>query len=156
MEVMEVKETNMAGGLGPRTKGQVGEREAKAVILGWLEPVYSAAGRPLPSLERNQMQSRMGGYDLVGIPWLALEVKRQENLNLADWWRQTLKQADLEAGQIPFLLWRQNRSPWKARVRIQTYHGPSWGLAVIDADLIFDEAKKWLQNEAWGRLQSKP
>lgn len=102
------------------------------------------------------MQSRMGGFDLVGIPWLALEVKRQENEALPDWWRQTVKQADEAAGQIPFLLWRKNRSPWRARVRIQTYHGPSCGLAVIDADLIFDEAKKWLQNEAWGRLQSKP
>lgn len=146
----------MAGSMS-RNKGQRGEREARAVIEGWLAPVYESAGLGKPTLERNLMQSREGGYDLVGIDWLALEVKRHENLQLGSWWRQTLRQA--KEGQVPFLMYRANRQAWKFRVRVATAHPTESGVWKIvhpgvAADLSADEAKLWLQHEAWWRLQA--
>ena len=62
------------------------------------------------TMTRNLDQTRSGGYDLNGIPWLAIEVKRQEKLCLPAWWRQTINQTG--DGQIPCLVYRQNRKPW--------------------------------------------
>ena len=50
--------------------------------------------------------------DIVSIPGLSIEVKRQETLNVAMWWRQAARQAD-NLGAIPVLMYRQNRKPWR-------------------------------------------
>lgn len=140
------------GGLSAKRKGANGEREAAKLLVEWIAPVYQSLDLDPPTLERNLMQSRMGGFDLVGLEWLALEVKRQENVSLPAWWRQTLRQANTE--QVPFLLWRQNRTPWKARVRISCAHGRGerWALDVLDVDLDADRARDWLQRETYWRL----
>lgn len=111
----------------------------------------------MPDLKRNLMQSREGGYDLVGIDWLALEVKRQEGLNISGWWRQAVRQAG--EGQTPFLMYKQNFKPWGFRVRFSCAHcGPAdevVAFSTIDADLKIDAAKDWLQRETWFRLTGK-
>lgn len=137
-----------------RNKGSRGEREAVLVIGGWLAPVYRAAGMIPVDLERNLMQSRQGGYDLVGIDWLALEVKRHETLSVSQWWKQTLRQAGPE--QVPFLMYRQNRTPWRYRTRINAaHHGPSSsGLSSITVDMAEDAAREWLCHELWFRLKT--
>lgn len=136
---------------GSKVKGASGEREAAAVLAGWIEPVYRHAGVEVPDIKRNLMQTREGGYDLVGIDWLALEVKRQENMALPSWWRQTVKNASM--GQIPFLMWRQNRRPWFFRVRVEVYHRANNTLNQYDVDMERDQAKLWVQTETWNRLQ---
>ena len=139
-------------GLMSRNKGKTGEREARDLLLEWLGPVYVKFGVPLPELERNLMQSRNGGHDLVGLPWLAVEVKRQEQTQFGSWWKQTVAQAGV--GQIPFLLWRGNRQPWRFRVRLKTYHGVGpFGLQTVDADLDAAGARLWVQTEALWRLK---
>jgi len=119
----------------PKNKGASGEREAARLLVEWAAEVGVDID---PS--RNLEQTRGGGFDLNGVDGLAIEVKRVENMALPSWWRQAVRQAD-DVGWRPFLMWRQNRKPWKFRVRL-------WvdGI-VLDADLEKGEAKKWFQ--AW-------
>jgi hypothetical protein len=71
-----------------------------------------------PTLERNLEQSRTGGCDIIGLPWIAIEVKHQETLQLASWWQQTLSQAR-KNNVIPCLIFKQNRVSWKAVVELE-------------------------------------
>lgn len=138
-----------------RTKGQRGEREAAALVESWGKPITDSLGMPPVELTRNLAQSQDGGYDLVGLDWLALEVKRHESTaQLSQWWKQAVRQA--KAGQIPLLMYRQNRTPWKFRVRLTAAHYSPCGLAsgtcTIVADLAEGEAKTWFQHELWVRM----
>lgn len=97
--------------LNSRNKGQVGERELCA-ILG--EIVFNS-GMPelsVDRLSRNLDQVREGGGDILGIPGLCIEVKRQETLTVNTWWRQVCIAADKQS-LIPVLAWRQNNKPWR-------------------------------------------
>lgn len=94
-----------------KTKGANAEREVAAILKPIVDKVYRDLGIEPPVIKRNLEQTRSGGYDLVGIDWMALEVKRQENLSIPAWWRQTLRQA--KPDQLPVLIYRQNRKPWK-------------------------------------------
>lgn len=144
----------MVSGVGAKRKGAGGEREAKALIASWLAPVYEACGYQAPVLERNLMQSRAGGYDLVGVDWLAIEVKRQENPSLGSWWEQTLRQS--RDGQLPVLIWRANRTPWRFRTVVTTLHGwPDMAVSVVPVDLSLESARRVLETEAWARLRNQ-
>lgn len=102
-----------------RNKGQRGERE----VIKLLQPIvdrayksYPAFGAP-PRLQRNTLQSDFGGYDVIGLEWLALEVKFQESLSINQWWKQTEKQA--KEGQEPVLFYRQSYKPWVVMMRME-------------------------------------
>lgn len=92
-------------------KGKGGEREVVNMLQPYVNKIYSTLGMEPPDLLRNQMQSAVGGYDIVGLPWLALEVKRQEQLSLNAWWQQV--QAATKPGQVPVVIYRQNRQKWQ-------------------------------------------
>ena len=133
-----------------RSKGQRGEREAAELVMSWAAPVLDHLGLPALDVTRNLQQSRSGGYDLIGIDWLALEVKRHETLQVSQWWKQALRQA--KEDQIPMLLYRQNRTPWKARLMVTAQHPRDWKTAIpVDVDL--ESAKMWFQGELYGRLR---
>tara|TARA_R110002020_G_scaffold94585_5_gene227431 strand:- start:43 stop:447 length:405 start_codon:yes stop_codon:yes gene_type:complete len=88
-----------------RSKGAAGEREAAAILHQQFQDI-------LPNrLHRNLDQTRDGGYDLKGLPFVALEVKRCETLALPKWWEQTLAQAK-SVDAVPVLMYRQSRKPW--------------------------------------------
>lgn len=98
-------------------KGKRAEREMVKI----LQPVVARAwatvgGMPdtCPVLSRNLVQSRQGGYDLVGLDWLALEVKHHETLKVRDWWSQALRQARTD--QTPVLVYKKNNVKWRAVV----------------------------------------
>lgn len=99
-------------GSSQRNKGANGERELAKLLYGRLGV----------ELKRNLEQSRIGGYDLVGLPF-AIEVKRHEELRVNEWWAQASHQA-IDARNatgdytIPVLAWRQSRKPWTFRVPI--------------------------------------
>lgn len=99
------------GGKMARSKGQRGEREVAKLLQPVVNEVYVAAGFAPPLFKRNLMQSREGGYDIVGLDWLALEVKRQETLNVNTWWKQTIEQAGEK--QTPVLIYRKNHGKWR-------------------------------------------
>lgn len=98
-------------GKGAKNKGANAEREVAKLFQPILNEEYAKIDKEAPEMKRNLEQTRGGGYDLVGLDWLALEVKRQENLSIPAWWRQTLKQSS--EGQTPVLIYRQNNKPWK-------------------------------------------
>lgn len=62
--------------------------------------------------QRNQNQTAVGGKDLVNTYGYAIEVKRQEALSINTWWNQTVASAQ-KHNEIPVLLYKQNRQPWK-------------------------------------------
>ncbi len=137
-------------GAGARGKGASGEREVKIILRSILQPVYLHHNVALPEFERNLEQSRDGGYDLKGLEWLAIEVKRQERSNLTAWWEQTLKQCG--ENQIPLLLHRANHQPWRARLRVPVVI-TGWDDAVLlTVDMERHDFDYWLQYEAYSRL----
>lgn len=104
----------MSTGGFARAKGQRGERDAIKTLQPIVDKVYlemGYAGENLPVLERNQMQSARGGHDIIGLDWLALEIKHQETLSINTWWSQAQRQA--KGNQIPVLMYRQNRIKWR-------------------------------------------
>ena len=86
-----------------RRKGQVGERELFGLLSEYLGAI----------VKRRILQVREGGCDSLDIPGWAIEVKRQEELKLKEWWSQTIRQANAERRK-PILFYRQSRNPWRA------------------------------------------
>lgn len=149
----------MSGNMS-RNKGQRGEREAAALLMGWSKEVVEylrSEGRTVADVElvRNLMQTRAGGYDIEGLDWMALEVKRQETLNVSGWWKQTLEQAGLDASgkpQVPVLMWRQNGGKWQFKVRQSIVIS---GIGVpVTLDFVLDAANaaNWFKCELLSRL----
>jgi hypothetical protein len=98
-----------------KQKGDRGERELLQAMQELLNAVHASRGYQAPQLQRTgYQQSGDGGYDIAGLPWLALEVKRCEDLRLAEWWKQAKQQA--RPGQVAVLGYRQNRKPWRFRI----------------------------------------
>lgn len=126
---------------GAKAKGASGEREAADLLRGWA----SEAGFDVEPA-RNLEQVRSGGYDLNGVPGLGIEVKRVENLNVGAWWRQATRQAEQD-GTIPVLMWRQNRRPWRFKVRVwAAVYTPckSSGATVgVDVEMEVSEFRRW-------------
>lgn len=123
------------------------------MIGDWVNEVLASLGQPLIDVSRNLDQTRAGGYDLLSVPWLAVEVKRHENLQVSQWWKQAVKQAGPE--QTPFLMYRQNRTPWRFRIQMTAYHvGPAPLTALYPVDMDAATAKQWLQMEVWSRQRT--
>lgn len=120
-----------------RDKGQRGEREVIKVLQPTVSKVYIEAGMQPPDMARNLSQTREGGFDIVGLDWLALEVKYQEGEQVNKWWMQTCRQAGVSVygvtedtssttGEVakssgkgsrimtrtPILFYRANREQW--------------------------------------------
>lgn len=98
-------------GRAAKTKGANAEREVARLLQPIVDQVYAEAGQESPTLKRNLEQTRGGGYDLVGVDWMALEIKRHEQLSINSWWQQTLRQT--QEGQEPILMFRQSRQKWR-------------------------------------------
>jgi hypothetical protein len=71
----------------------------------------------MKTIQRNQIQTAIGGSDLIGCYGLSVEVKRQEALNLNTWWKQCQTSALRDNG-IPVLIYRQNKQKWKVRTYV--------------------------------------
>lgn len=105
-----------------RDKGQRGEREVNKILQAIIDKVYVSAGfshvrNQIPFLERNQMQSYKGGCDIVGIDWIAIEVKHQETFHLKDWWSQCERQARKE-DKMPVLFYRKNNIKFRVMMEL--------------------------------------
>ena len=112
-------------GVRSQRKGKTAERE----VIGLLNPYLENAWRQvitdypdlpvgeLPKLQRNTLQADAGGCDIVGLDWLALEVKNQQSNGVNDWWKQCCGQA--KKGQTPVLWYRAGGKQWRVRMRVQ-------------------------------------
>lgn len=97
-----------------KEKGANGEREIVALLEPVVREQMQVYGVPVPSgniIQRNQNQSAVGGCDLTNTFGLAIEVKRQEQLAVNEWWRQCVASAVRNA-ERPVLMYRQNQKKW--------------------------------------------
>ncbi len=104
------------GGLSSLQKGKRAEREIVKLLQPVLDKVTDELEMEEILIQRNTLQSHKGGYDLVGVDWMAPEVKMHENFNLKSWWRQTVEQC--KAGQEAILFYRKSRVKWRVRMRM--------------------------------------
>ena len=120
---------------GAKAKGAEGERELARLLVGWAGPQRGL------QLKRNLEQVRGCGHDLEGLEayGMAVEVKRVEAKAINSWWAQAVRQAEQAGGLIPVLAWRQNRQPWRFRIRAWVHPAP----VPLDIDLEADEFRKW-------------
>jgi hypothetical protein len=146
-----------------RQKGAEGERQVYKMLNDIIVEVMAAMAFPAEDIEkaktmvqRNQNQSAVGGNDLTNTFGMSIEVKRQEQLSVNTWWEQCKKAAE-KNNELPVLMYRQNRKPW--RIRTYTFlHVPSkdggWGSVQAVAE--FDEAtfKSWFRAWVIGKLSS--
>lgn len=157
-----------------KQKGKRGEREAVKVlqpaideVWKWLygkadyNPEMDAAqtiGMSMmkwdmrPQLFRNQNQSFEGGYDIDGLEWMALEIKRCETLNLNKWWEQTMRQEG--AGQTGVLMYRQSRKPWRIQMmgRI-VYDNQSMEYVNTRVDITLEDFLSWFKSRLLVEIQ---
>lgn len=107
-----------------RNKGKRGER----MVIDWLQPIVDEVcvqlGVKQVLLQRNTVQSDRGGSDIVGLPWLAAEVKNCESngpAQLDKWWDQTEQQARDWSTQTqmltPVLFYTSNHRPIRVRMK---------------------------------------
>ena len=90
--------------INPRTKGANGEREAAK----WLQAAFKLEKCP----ERNLEQTRGGGFDLIGFPPFAWEVKRCQTISKRTWWLQATHSCNTKY-HIPVVMFRANNKQWK-------------------------------------------
>lgn len=148
-------------GLMSRNKGKQGEREIAMLLRaimtracmdeGMCREEAEACGH---AIKRNGCQSDGGGYDLVGCPGMAVEVKRQESLKVEQWWEQAVRQAG--EGESPVLLWRQNRGKWRCMMYIWIPVDGKVG-GSRPAEVSFEDFKWWSywKFRAWARGRRK-
>ena len=129
-------------------KGKEGEREVVrelAYIIeqciksepGWDEETIRTL-REAP--QRNQNQSAVGGGD-INLLGISFEVKRQEALSVNAWWAQCVKSANRN-GDVPVLLYRQNRKAWHV-VMVAELRYSSSGSISDRVTIDFDTFKSW-------------
>ena len=121
-------------------KGRRGEQEIQALIQEVADAAYRERGLPAPEISRGKH-----GRDLIGLPWLAPEVKRHEAAGAAsidDWWDQARRQA--RGGQVPVLIWRQNRRPWHVVLPVAVTIPGTAQRVVTRGDITLDAFRAWL------------
>ena len=130
-----------------RDKGQRGEREVAQMLNAIIYDVCRSlsmtdeeCNRALTTVQRNQNQTAVGGNDLTNCFGLSIEVKRQEQLAINTWWKQCAAAA-ARNGELPVLMWKQNRKPWRVQTfgvlptpRRPTSPSPKWILCQFDID----------------------
>ncbi len=145
-----------------RSKGQRGERAA----IDWLQPICDQVLDTLcathglhhnvtaPLLQRNTIQSDRGGFDVVGLPWLALEVKNYETdapAQIEGWWKQAYGQAGPD--QVPVLLYKRNHRPFRARMPGGWGRDFCWVSGPVDIDA--DQFEEWFRKKLRAELENK-
>ena len=135
----------MSTGKFARDKGQRAERAVVGLLQPVVNKVWTESGTRVdapPQLERNLMQCHKGGHDLVGLDWLALEVKHQETFHINDWWEQTKEQAGKH--KIPVLIYKKNNVKW--RVMMFGYLEAGSNRVRCPVDITVDAFLVWFEN----------
>lgn len=140
-----------------RQKGASGEREICDLLNDIIQKVmrsmdYSAeevikAGK---TVQRNQNQTAVGGNDLTNTFGLSIEVKRQEQLAINTWWKQTVEAADRNS-EHPVLLYRQNGKKWNC-VTMGYLELPNSKFVKIRMAIDFEDFKTWFEKWVFEKL----
>lgn len=100
-------------GANPRTKGRRAEFLARDLLQAVNDEVGLLLGIDMEKVDRNLVQTRGGGFDLIGTYDFAVEVKHHETPDVKNWWNQALQQAG--STYIPVLMYKSNNKPFKVR-----------------------------------------
>lgn len=150
-------------GINIRQKGAEGEREVVKILTTITIDVMRSLSCPEEEVEkatkmiqRNQNQSAVGGNDLSNTFGLSIEVKRQETLSPGTWWAQCCAAAERNK-ELPVLMYRQNRKPWKIRtfgwLTIPNENG-GWTYQQSIVEFGLDEFKTWFTSWVRNRIIS--
>lgn len=96
------------------TKGKVAERAVANLLNPIIAAVCEREGVDVCKLARNLKQTQIGGFDLDGLDWIAIEIKHHKTVAINSWWTQCVDQAT--NGRIPALIWKQNGQKWRVRM----------------------------------------
>lgn len=142
-----------------RTKGQEGEREIAREMNAVLATVLRRLARTVPEtpiIQRNQNQSACGGSDLTNTFHLAIEIKRQEDLQINTWWKQCCDAAE-RSNQFPVLIYRQSGRKWRVIANMwlslpspRTYID-SRSAMQFRAEISFESFLSWF--DTWAEMQ---
>ena len=91
--------------LNAKTKGASGERE----FGKWLLDNFKLLSEHGIVPERNLLQTREGGADIINVPCFIFEIKRVEKLDLQSAWNQVQR---VKSHKIKVVAFRMNRKPW--------------------------------------------
>lgn len=133
-----------------KAKGRAGEIEILGTLSNIMVAEYRERGWPIP--EGGLLRRGPTGKDIVGLSWLAPEIKRHEQCNdfhVEMWWAQAKKNAGLNA--MPVLFWRPNFSPWHVRMfgRLDLANG---GAVKGTVDITLELFCLWFTHELKSRL----
>lgn len=135
-----------------RQKGSAGEREVCDMLNFIIYKVMQECGydeseclKGMSTVQRNPLQSAVGGNDLTGTLGLSFEIKRQEQLSVNTWWAQC-EAAAKKLGEVPVLMYRQNGKQWRVvtYVWVPLQNGKQMQAR---AEFDIDTFKKWFR--AW-------
>lgn len=137
-----------------KNKGAGGEREIANMLNAIVRKCYEVDGRhgadidnPELYIQRNQIQSAIGGKDLINTFGLAIEVKRQEALAINTWWKQTEASAD-RLKEKPVLIYRQNRRSWRVVMQsvLPNYKGTTdHGMNPARIEISIEDFLSWFE-----------
>jgi hypothetical protein len=108
-------------------KGKVAERDIARIFYNVCLAVEATMPDDSKSylyaseeIKRNTLQSDRGGFDIVGLPLLAPEVKFVEKQALNTWWSQCMRQ--VKRGLFPCLFYKSSRKKWRVRSYVSLQH----------------------------------
>lgn len=131
-------------------KGKRAERQVAQILNPILERACLNAGCELQKLKRNVEQTQVGGFDLDGLDWIAIEVKHCQTLCLPAWWRQAVEQAG--SNRIPVLIYKKHGDKWRVRM-LWLQPVPAEGVALVDISM--DDFLVWFEARATFELAKK-
>lgn len=136
-----------------KAKGRAGEMEILAMLSNILRLEYDKRGWPWP--EGGLLKRGPNGKDIVGLSWLAPEVKRHEQVNefhIEMWWNQAKTQAP--SGAEPVLFWRPNHSVWHVRMFGKLILSHAVGAVKCPVDITIENFLLWFHNECMARFDN--
>jgi hypothetical protein len=143
VEISKRKKT----GLTSLNKGKRGERE----VIDWLQPFVDAVFGGKVLLQRNTVQSDVGGSDIIGLDELAFEVKNHRKATpamLDEWWHQACEEArgfknSRGEDKVPILVYKITGRGFRVRMRGCLGHGEAWEQVLVDVSA--PDFAEWFQ-----------
>lgn len=144
-------------------KGKRAERAIASALNPILERLVISLGCDPVKLKRNLAQTQIGGHDLEGLDWIAIEIKHHKQVSLGSWWAQCCQQAGCDQGGAPIvgrtyrepvLIWKQHGGKWNVRMLGRLEIVPGRRLRVV-VDVSWDAFLVWFEKRAEVELKKK-
>lgn len=124
-------------------KGKRAERQVASLLNPILERACGKHGCDPVKLQRNLKQVQEGGFDLDGLPWIAIEVKHCKTPALPAWWRQCVQQAT--QGRLPVLIYKIHGAKWRVRMIGELPVAPDVPAVEALVDIEIDDFLEWFE-----------